>query len=276
MLEDLDRDQLVAQVPAVRERHDLGVGELAELIADQFEILIEPGVLQRRAPARIAQQRREARLLVLRDGNAYRRRIDAEIGGADGLDLRHRHAARELRRVFRCDAACASSCSISPNLPARSARAPNRPLRAASRRRSRPRQGRARGAARDRSQRGRACRRRRPAPSPPSGRTPRNSPPWRPRTATGLKALWTWRLAPEASLALLFALAKGAPRERRNATASYATAPNRAPTPAVSAIAKAPQNVTRTWRATCSRRRIARQGPRVRRGTPATRQTPQA
>ena len=84
--DDLERDVAVGQVPFVRVRHDLAVGELAHLLADRLERLVEAAVADRRA-VMLAHQRDEARA-VLRG-----------VAGRDQLLDRRRHARRRPDRA---------------------------------------------------------------------------------------------------------------------------------------------------------------------------------
>ena len=48
LLHDRDRDQLVLEVPSVRVGHDHFVAELAELVADHLERLVEARCIRRK------------------------------------------------------------------------------------------------------------------------------------------------------------------------------------------------------------------------------------
>ena len=93
---DLERDVAVGQVPFVRMRRDLAVGEFAHLVADRLERLVEPAVADGRAVL-LAHQRDEPRA-VLRG-----------VAGRDQLLDRGRHARRDLRRAQARDRPAARS-----------------------------------------------------------------------------------------------------------------------------------------------------------------------
>ncbi len=106
-LDDLHRDQLVPQVPAMRVGHHLVVGIAAELVADHLEVVVESGRAEGRAAMIVAHQhdQRGARLgrAARRDqgcGRAFRRPGHAKIGRPRGLPLAHRDAAGDLGEVF--------------------------------------------------------------------------------------------------------------------------------------------------------------------------------
>jgi hypothetical protein len=107
LLDQGQRDQLVAQVPAVGEGRDLLGGETGELVADRLQGLVEATGLQRRPAAGLVEQLDDARLHGLgRAGGQQRNqrlqpvRGDIQIGGAEHLPLVHRQAARQLGEVF--------------------------------------------------------------------------------------------------------------------------------------------------------------------------------
>ena len=101
----------LSQVPFLRMRHDLAVGEFAHLLADRIERVVEAaGADGGVAPlAHQFDEPRAARRGVAggdemidagRDARRDRGRAQAEIGEADDLALAHRNAAEHLRQIF--------------------------------------------------------------------------------------------------------------------------------------------------------------------------------
>jgi hypothetical protein len=107
-VDDLHRDQLVAQVPAMRMRGDPVVGKPAELVADHREVVVKPGIADGGLPAhvlhRLGQRRPRLGRVAFGDqprgGRAGGAGGDPEIARPGHLALAHRQAAVELRQVF--------------------------------------------------------------------------------------------------------------------------------------------------------------------------------
>ena len=111
-VDDVDRDQLVAQVPAVSVRHDPLVCPAAELVADHLILFVQPGRTETGRPLALGHQRGKAgpgglRVPFLRQplhriGHQDPLVLLAQpdvLGPAD-LALAHRDAAVHLPEVF--------------------------------------------------------------------------------------------------------------------------------------------------------------------------------
>jgi hypothetical protein len=109
LLHHRQRDQLVAQVPAMRVRRHLGVDEAAELAADLFERLVTQ--FERAEPAGVetvrnelgdaAAHRRRVAGDQLGDGRRFeRRRIEPEVARPHDLDLADGDATLQLCEIF--------------------------------------------------------------------------------------------------------------------------------------------------------------------------------
>ncbi len=108
---DLHRHIGVGQVPGLRVRHDLGLGEAAHLAAHRLQHLVEAGVADRAGsglPHQLdeagAVLRRVARRGEVADGPRQERShivlAKSQIGGAHELGLAHGDAVRHLRQVL--------------------------------------------------------------------------------------------------------------------------------------------------------------------------------
>ena len=108
LLDDLHRDQLVALVPAVRERDDLLLAEATELIADHLQRLVDAEVAEVAVGDQLGDAHPRgvgvAALDQLGDGRrpegVDRLVGDAHVARPHHFDLRHRDAAGDLRQIF--------------------------------------------------------------------------------------------------------------------------------------------------------------------------------
>ena len=108
LVDDLDRDQLVAQMPAMRVRHDPLVGKAAELVADHLELVVQPCGAEAGGALLLGQQPGQPhprRVRVAVPDQPIGIRPEPVIGQADvlrpgHLALAHRDAAPELGQVL--------------------------------------------------------------------------------------------------------------------------------------------------------------------------------
>ena len=109
--DDIERNVLVAQMPLLRMRHHLAFGELAHLLADGFERIIEAAGTDGRVVSELHQLDQPGavrRGVALRnqlldrgsDARGDRRGMKSEISKADDLALAHRNPAQDLRQIF--------------------------------------------------------------------------------------------------------------------------------------------------------------------------------
>ena len=106
LVDDLDRDQLVIQMPLMRKGHDLCIGPAPELIADHFQFFVQARLAKGRRAMIFGDQHRQPcprRRGVA--GHQFARRvrwlpIDAHIGQARKFGLAHHDAAEDLGQIF--------------------------------------------------------------------------------------------------------------------------------------------------------------------------------
>ena len=204
-------------------RHDLAVGELAHLLADRLERLIEAAVADRRAVL-LAHQRDQARAVfgrvAGRDQLFERRRparrdlagVRPRSRGAHDLALAHRDAAERSGRGIRRARCARSALRVSPKRPRLRSCAPHRRRAGAwPRHRSQARRARARRAARGRA----AC---------PTMRPVERHPGARPRGGVGQQSLErAGRVARQSEIRL--SADRGMESDMRHASSGYAGAP---------------------------------------------------
>ncbi len=111
LLDDLERNVGVLQVPLVGMRHDFGFREAAHLFVDRRHRFVEAGIAERRRALLVLDELGELGLHAFRaaGGNHIGHSIfvladfstrHAERLGADDFELAHRNAARDLRAVL--------------------------------------------------------------------------------------------------------------------------------------------------------------------------------
>jgi len=112
LLDDLHRDQLVAQVPAMGMGGDLFICKAAELVADHLQFLVQTRGAEGGAACVVGHQFHKAHpggLAVALGAEPLHRRVhhpalvmrrQAHVDRADDLVLAHRDAARGLRQIF--------------------------------------------------------------------------------------------------------------------------------------------------------------------------------
>ena len=109
--DDVERNVLIAQMPALRMRHHLAVGEFAHLVANGIEGVVEAGRADARIrllPHQFAKPRAALRGVAVNDqmldggidARGHHRAGDAEVAKPDDLALAHRNAADDLRQIF--------------------------------------------------------------------------------------------------------------------------------------------------------------------------------
>ena len=109
--DDIERNVLVAQMPSVRLRHHLVVGELAHFLADRIErvveaagadgrLVLQPDQLDQPGAARRGVAERDQVLDRRRHARRRSRGRKAEVGETHDLALAHGNAAEDLRQIF--------------------------------------------------------------------------------------------------------------------------------------------------------------------------------